>query len=53
MVIVSNNGISVAELAASHLYLASLSVIFTNMVISAVIERSVFFIVECIYYIRR
>lgn len=49
MVTVSKSGISVAEFAASHLYLASLSVTLTRMLISAVTDLSVVLIVECIY----
>lgn len=46
---VSNKGISVAEFAASHLYLASLSVTLVRIVISAVTDLSVVFTVECIF----
>lgn len=49
IVIVSNNGISVAEFAASHLYLASLSVTFVKIVISEVTDLSVVFTVEWIF----
>lgn len=46
IVIVSNRGISVAELAASHRYLASLSVTFVKICISAVTDLSVVFTVD-------
>lgn len=48
MVIVSNRGISVAEFAASHLYLASLSVTLVKIVISAVTDLSVVLVTELI-----
>lgn len=48
IVIVSKSGISVAELAASHLYLASLSVTFVRIVISADTDLSLVLIVEWI-----
>lgn len=46
---VSKSGISVAELVASHRYLASLSVMLVKMVISAVTDLSVDFVVEWIW----
>lgn len=49
MVMVSNSGISVAELAASHLYLASLSLALTRILISAVTDLSVVFVVDEIF----
>lgn len=49
IVIVSKSGISVAELVASHRYLASLSVMLVKMVISAVTDLSVDFVVEWIW----
>lgn len=46
---VSNKGISVAELAASHRYRASLSVTFVKIVISAVTDLSVVLTMELIF----
>lgn len=43
---VSNKGISVAEFAASQRYLASLSVTFVRIVISAVTDFSDVFMLE-------
>jgi hypothetical protein len=47
-VTVSNSGISVAEFDASHLYRASLSVTFTNMVTSADTDLSFTLVTELI-----
>lgn len=38
-----------AEFPASHLYIASLSVMLVSIVISDVTDLSVFFVVECIF----